>query len=59
MIGFKIEIDGYTISDDFNGKGYYRTRLLFGKTHLAVQMNPEQSSFPIWVRHCSYPPKED
>jgi len=51
MIGLKTEIDGFTISEDFNGKGFYRVRILHEDTHLYVQMNPEQSSFTPWLKH--------
>jgi len=46
MISFNTEISGFTIKEDFNGKGFYRIRILLNKKHLYVKMNPEQSSFP-------------
>jgi len=46
MKSFRTEIDGFTICEDFNSKGFYRLRILLGKKHLYVEMNPEQSSFP-------------
>ena len=46
----KTEIEGITIKEDFNSKGFYRLRILFKNMHLYVQMNPEQSSFPPWLK---------
>ena len=49
MKTLKTEINGFTIKEDFNSRGFYRVRILLGNRHLYVEMNPEQSSFPPLV----------
>ena len=47
----RTDFNGFTHCEDYNGKGFYRIRILLGRQHIYVQMNPEQSSFLPWLKN--------
>jgi len=52
MITFITEYEGCNHYEDFTGKGFYRIRITTASgKYLYVQMNPEQSSFPPWLKN--------